>query len=303
LHPLFGKDSLQISIIQEIFIDINIIFMTKFRDKTVLITGGASGIGKLMGRKLLEKGASKLIIWDINPEFLHKTTEEFSELGYKVFPYELDVANTEMVIATGELIKKEVGKVDILINNAGVVVGKEFKDHTHNDIDFTMSINTNAAMHVTLQFLKDMINDGRGHIVNIASAAGLLANPKMSVYVGSKWGITGWSESLRIELERLSRGLRVTTVNPSYINTGMFAGVKSPLMLPILHPEKAVNKIINAIEKDKLFVRMPLLVKFLPFVRGILPARTFDWFAGKVLGVYESMAGFAGHNYYKSADR
>lgn len=277
--------------------------MTKIKDKTVLITGGAAGIGKIMGQKMLEKGASKLIIWDINSEFLNNTTKEFSDKGFRVLPYELDVSDTGKVIETSELVKKEAGKVDIVINNAGVVVGKEFKDHSHHDIDFTMNINTNAAMHVTLAFLPEMIEQKEGHIVNIASAAGLLANPKMSVYVGSKWGITGWSESLRIELERLSYRLRVTTVNPSYIDTGMFAGVKSPLMLPILHPEKAVNKIIRAIEKDKLFVRMPLLVNFLPFVRGILPARTFDWFAGKILGVYESMAGFAGHDYYKSADR
>lgn len=277
--------------------------MTKFRDKTILITGGAAGIGKIMGQKALESGAIKLVIWDINPDFLHKTTEEFRSKGYKVFPYEIDVANTQQVISAGELVKKEVGTVDILINNAGVVVGKEFKNHTHHDIDFTMNINTNAAMHVALAFLPAMIEKGEGHIVNIASAAGLLANPGMSVYVASKWGITGWSESLRIELERLNPKLRVTTVNPSYIDTGMFAGVKTPLMLPILDPEKAVNKIIKAIENNRLFVRMPLLVNFLPFVRGILPARVFDWFAGRILGVYESMAGFAGHDYYKSADR
>lgn len=273
--------------------------MTKIRNKTVLITGGAAGIGKIMGKRALEKGASKLIIWDINPEFLQKTTEEFQNHGYKVFPYEIDVANTEQVITAGKLVKKEAGTVDILINNAGVVVGKEFKNHTHHDIDFTMNINTNAAMHVALAFLPGMIEKGEGHIVNIASAAGLLANPGMSVYVASKWGITGWSESLRIELERLNPKLRVTTVNPSYIDTGMFAGVKSPLLLPILDPEKAVNKIIKAIENNRLFVRLPLLVNFLPFVRGILPARIFDWFAGRILGVYESMAGFAGHDYYK----
>lgn len=277
--------------------------MTKIKDKTILITGGAAGIGKIMGQKMLEKGASILIIWDINRELLKSTTKEFADRGFRVLPFELDVSDTAKVIETSELVKKQAGKVDIVINNAGVVVGKEFKDHSHADIDFTMNINTNAAMHVTLAFLPEMIEQKEGHIVNIASAAGLLANPKMSVYVGSKWGITGWSESLRIELERLSRRLRVTTVNPSYIDTGMFAGVKSPLMLPILDPEKAVNKIISAIEKDKLFVRIPLLVNFLPFVRGILPARTFDWFAGRVLGVYESMAGFAGHDYFKSTGR
>jgi len=272
--------------------------MTKFRGKTVLITGGAAGIGKIMGQKALECGAAKLVIWDINQDFLNKTAEELIGKGYLVYPYLLDIANTDKVVTTSELVQKEVGRIDILINNAGVVVGKDFINHAHRDIDFTMNINTNAAMHVALAFLPGMIEKGEAHIVNIASAAGLLANPGMSVYVASKWGITGWSESLRIELERMNHKLRVTTVNPSYINTGMFAGVKSPLLLPILNPDKAAGKIIRAIEKNKMFVRMPLLVNFLPMVRGILPTRVFDWFAGRVLGVYESMAGFAGHGYY-----
>lgn len=275
--------------------------MTQIKGKTVLITGGAAGIGKFMGKKLIQKGASKLIIWDINPEFLKQATDELHCKNCGVFPYLIDISDTSGIIATAKKVRDEVGEVDILINNAGVVVGKNFKDHTHADIDFTMNINTNAAMHVTIEFLGAMIGKGEGHIVNIASAAGLMANPKMSVYVGSKWGITGWSESLRIELEQLNRNLHVTTVNPSYIDTGMFAGVKTHPFIPILKPEKVVNGIISAIEKNKLSVRMPYLVKLMPFVRGILPTRIFDWFAGSVLNVYKSMADFAGHDYYKQS--
>ncbi|MCF8365043.1 MAG: SDR family oxidoreductase [Bacteroidales bacterium] len=274
--------------------------MASIQNKTVLITGGASGIGKLMGLKCLEKGASKLVIWDVNPEFLNQTTAEFRKSGYTIFPYLLDVSNVEAVKEKAEKVRAEAGSVDIVINNAGVVVGKEFKDHSHHDIDFTMNINTTAIMHVTLEFLQGMLYKGSGHIVNIASAAGLLANPKMSVYVASKWGVTGWSESLRIELETINSGICVTTVNPSYIDTGMFAGVRTNFLLPILKPERAVDKIIKAIEYNKISVRMPFLVNLLPFVRGIFPARLFDWFVGHVLGVYDSMAEFAGHDYYKS---
>jgi len=273
--------------------------MTQISGKTVLITGGAAGIGKLMGKKLIQKGASKLVIWDINPEFLKQTTDEFQCKSCMVFPYLIDVSDTSGIIATAKKVRDEIGEVYIVVNNAGVVVGKNFKDHSHHDIDFTMQINASAVMHVTLEFLPGMIAKGEGHIVNIASAAGLLANPKMSVYVGSKWGVTGWSESLRIELEQLNRNLHVTTVNPSYIDTGMFAGVKTHPFIPILKPEKVVNHIITAIEKNKLTVRLPYLVKLMPFVRGILPTRIFDWFAGSVLNVYKSMSDFAGHDYYK----
>jgi len=273
--------------------------MSQIKNKTVLITGGAAGLGKLMGKKCLEKGASQLVIWDINPEFIKQTVSEFSKMGFTVFPYVIDVSDTPAIIETAKKVRAEVGDVDIIINNAGVVVGKEFKDHTHHDIDFTMKINTNALMHVTLEFLPQMLAKGDGHIVNIASAAGLLANPKMSVYVASKWGVTGWSESLRIELDKIKSGIGVTTVNPSYIDTGMFAGVKTNFLLPILKPETAANRIVNAIIKNKIVLRMPFMVNFLPMVRGVLPARAFDWFVGRVLGIYESMAGFAGHDYYK----
>ena len=273
--------------------------MTAIKNKTVLITGGAAGIGKLMGKKCLEGGASKLVIWDINPDFLKQTTNEFRTLGYTVFAYELDVSDTPAIIRTAKKVKADAGTVEIIINNAGVIVGKEFKDHTHHDIEFTMKINTNALMHITLEFLPGMLQKGDGHIVNISSAAGLLANPKMSVYVASKWGVTGWSESLRIELEKIKSGIGVTTINPSYIDTGMFAGVKTNFLLPILKPEKAVNRIIKAILTNKTFVRMPFLVNFLPFFRGVLPPRIFDWFAGSLFGVYNSMANFAGHDYYK----
>ena len=150
-------------------------------------------------------------------------------------------------------------------------------------------------MQITRAFLPAMIAQKSGHIVNIASAAGMMANPNMSVYVGSKWAVLGWSESLRIELESLKQDLHVTTVTPGYIDTGMFDGVKSPLLLPLLKPKVIVDAIIKGVEKNKLFVRKPFMVSSLTFVKGILPTRAFDWFVGTVLGVYKSMDDFKGH--------
>lgn len=267
--------------------------MTKFKDKTVLITGGAAGIGKIMANKILNLGASKMILWDINKENLEITTKQLKESGFDVYSYIVDVANLEMVKQTAQKVKDEVGKVDILINNAGVVVGKYFHEHSHDDIDFSMNINASALMHITLEFLNDMIETGEGHIVNIASAAGMVSNPKMSIYSASKWAAIGWSDSLRLELELISK-IKVTTVTPYYISTGMFDGVKSRI-IPIVKPEIAANKIIKAIRKNKLFIRMPWLVYLLPFIKGILPVRWFDFIIGKGFGVYKTMDEFKGH--------
>jgi len=267
--------------------------MTKFTNKTVLITGGASGIGKIMALKSLKLGAANMIIWDINKTSIDATVDEFKKLGFAIHPFLVDVSDLNQIKQTAKEVKEKFGKVDILINNAGIVVGKYFHEHSHIDIDKTMQINTTALMHITLEFLFDMIEKDQGHIVNIASAAGMVSNPKMSIYCSSKWAAIGWSDSLRIEMEQLTKNVKVTTVTPYYISTGMFDGVKSPI-IPIVKPEKAADKIICGIQKNKVFVRMPWLVYTLPFIKGILPLRWFDFIIGKGFGVYKTMEEFKG---------
>lgn len=267
--------------------------MSQIKNKKALITGGASGIGKLMGKLLLQKSLDTLVIWDINEELLLSTTNELKSENYKVVSYVVDIMNLQSVIETAQKVKADIGKIDILINNAGIVVGKSFAEHSHNDIDRTMNINSSALMHITKEFLPGMIADKNGHIVNIASAAGMTGNPDMSVYVASKWAVIGWSDSLRLEMEKLKSNVKVTTVTPFYINTEMFAGVKSNL-IPIVKPEVAARKIVRGIEKNKLFVRMPGIVYILLFVKGILPVRWFDVIVGEWMGIYKTMNDFKG---------
>ncbi|MBC5994338.1 SDR family oxidoreductase [Pontibacter cellulosilyticus] len=264
--------------------------MKSLKDKTVLITGGASGIGKLMGQLVLQKGA-KLIIWDINPHNIEQTMADLSGYG-KVAAYQVDVSLPEQIRATAAMVKQQHGIVDVLINNAGIVVGKYFHEHTYQDIGKTMDINADAPMYVTLEFLPGMLAQNSGHICNIASSGGLISNPKMSVYVASKWSVIGWSDSLRIEMQQLKKNVGVTTVMPYYINTGMFDGVRS--VIPILKPEKVARKVIRAIEQNRIFLGMPWSIHFVRFSQGIMPVRLFDWFVGGVLGIYKTMEHFKG---------
>jgi len=269
--------------------------MTRIRGSTVLITGAAGGIGRLMGKRFLQKRCSRLIIWDIDEQALDEIANEWSDQGYDIFPYQVDIANTSQVDQMAKDVLSTIGKVDILVNNAGVVVGKDFAAHTREDIDKTLDVNVRGVMQVTRNFIGAMQESGTGHIINIASAAGLIPNPKMSVYAASKWAIVGWSESLRLELEQANGKLRVTTVTPSYIDTGMFEGVKAPLLTPILKPSEIVAEIIEAIEEDRIWVRSPRIVNLLPLLRGVLPTRIFDFTAEK-LGVYSSMDKFTGRS-------
>lgn len=265
----------------------------ELKNKKLLITGGASGIGKIMARKSLERGVSHLVIWDINEEGLSKTKEEFSKFGILISIYKVDVSNLDEIKIYAQKVRTEVGKIDVLINNAGIVVGKYFHENTHQDIQKTMLINSNALMHVTLEFLPEMMKENSGAICNIASSAGLISNPKMAVYAASKWAVNGWSDSLRLEMEQLKKNISVTTIMPFYINTGMFDGVQSKL-IPILEPEPTAEKIIKSIENKRKILAMPLPYWFIRLSQGILPLPIFDWVMDHVFGVYDTMKYFKG---------
>lgn len=264
-----------------------------FNSKTVLITGGASGIGKIMGRKSIERGASKLIIWDINEVGLQKTKEEFENLGAEINIYKVDISNFEDIIKTATLVTSQIGNIDVLINNAGIVVGKYFYEHTHQDISKSMAINADGIMHTTLAFLPNMMTQNTGAICNICSSAGLISNPKMSVYAASKWAAVGWSDSLRLEMKQLNKNISVTTIMPFYINTGMFDGVQSKL-LPILEPEATAERILKAIERKTKMLAMPLPYWFIRLSQGILPIAVFEWVMQHVFGIYDGMKDFKG---------
>lgn len=262
------------------------------KDKTVLITGGASGIGKIMARLMLQRNA-KVIIWDIDQSKIEEAISAFSNLGV-IAGYNVDVSNIKQIQETAIKVKQEFGGVDVVVNNAGIVVGEYFHKHATSDIVKTMDINATAPMLITAEFLKDMLDKNSGHICNIASSGGLISNPKMSVYAASKWALIGWSDSLRLEMKQLNKNVNITTVMPFYINTGMFEGVESKI--PILEPEATALTIVKAIEKNKKMVTIPgYIYRFTRFGQAVLSINIFDWFAGKVLGIYNTMDHFRGH--------
>lgn len=267
--------------------------MTKIKESCVLVTGGASGIGRIMGRMALERGARRLVIWDIDRGRMASAVAELEPLG-NVSAYAVDVSDSEAVAAAYARVRSECGDVDILVNCAGIVTGNStFDRQSVRDIERTMAINATAPMVLTLQVLPDMIARDHGHVCNIASAAGMISNPKMSVYVASKWAVIGWSDSVRIELRQARSRVRVTTVAPYYINTGMFDGVRSRIF-PILEPEATARKILRAIERNRDFRGIPWGFHFIRFWQGVLPTSWFDTIFGGWVGIFSAMDGFTG---------
>lgn len=160
-----------------------------------------------------------------------------------------------------------------------------------------MRINTLGPMWLTREFLPDMMADRSRprRILNIASAAGVMPNPRMSVYAASKWALIGWSESLRLELERDGhRHIAVTTFCPSFVSTGMFDGASGPVMTPVMTPAQAVEGAWSAMLLGTPVVLKPWTVKFAAVARGVLPTRAWDVVADRIFHVYSSMDDFTG---------
>jgi len=268
--------------------------MSRFDEATVLITGGARGMGKLVARRAIQRRAGRVILWDIDGPGLAATADELRDLGGTIDTAVVDLADVDQIQTAAAKVLAEHGAIGILFNNAGIVVGKPFAAHSTGEIERSVRINVLAAMHTARAFLPAMIERGQGHIVNIASAAGLTPNPNMSVYAASKWAVLGWSESLRLELESTHERVRVTTVCPSYVATGMFDGARPPLLTPTQKPDAVVDRIIRAVESDRILVRTPPVVNLLPVLRGLLPTRWFDRLIGRGFRIYSSMDRFVG---------
>jgi len=270
--------------------------MQSVAGRKVMITGAAMGMGRIYAQLAVQEGAAAVVLWDINQQELDKTVADLKAKGGKVHPYIVDVSSKDAILAAADKVRREVGDIEVLFNNAGIVRGKYFWDHSDADIWLTMAINSLAPMYIARAVLPKMIEGGQEcRIVNIASAAGTVANPKMSVYCASKWAALGWSDSIRLELVKAGHGhVKVTTVCPSYISTGMFEGARGPLLTPILTPEHVVNTVWAAMKRGTPLVTLPWTVRFGMFMRVLLPLPLWDWVAEHIFKVYGSMDDFKG---------
>ncbi len=262
--------------------------------KNVIITGAAKGMGRLFARKFAEDGA-RLVLVDLDQDELTKTGEEISQMGAQVNTYKVDLSKRKSIEALADKVHADVGKMDVVVNNAGVVFGGPFLEVDIDKHDLTFKVNTLAVVWMTRAFMPDLIEKRAGHFLNIASASGLMGVPGATTYAASKWACIGFSDSLRGELSQMGYDdIKVTIVCPSFINTGMFDGVKPPLLTPILEPQDIVNTAYKAFKKDEVYVLEPFMVKLTPALKALLPTPVFD-FVGRIFKVTQSMETWKGH--------
>jgi all-trans-retinol dehydrogenase (NAD+) len=268
--------------------------VTDVQDRIALVTGGASGIGRALALELARRGAVP-VVWDVDGERLASVVEQLRRVtGGKAFGYACDVRDPAAVRRAAGQVRHEVGDVEVLVNNAGVVSGARLDDIPDEMIRRTFDVNVLGLFWVTRAFLPAMLEANRGHIVTVASAAGLVGVARQTDYSASKHAAVGFDESLRVELHRIARRIVTTVVCPYYIDTGMFNGVKTrvPFLLPILGTEDVARKIADAIARNRRVLVMPPIIRLLPVLRA-LPPTVFDRIMD-LFGVNASMDHFRG---------
>lgn len=275
--------------------------MTEIRGKVALVTGGANGIGRLLADAFAADGA-RLILWDIDEQALLRAKDALSARGHSVDTQVVDLTSPEQIAAAAREALSAHGKVDILINNAGIVSGKPLLELSAADIERTFQVNAIALFHTVRAFLPAMLEDDSGHIVTIASAAGLAGTAKLTDYCSSKFAAVGFDESLRFELKQQGSKVVTTVVCPFYVATDMFAGVNTRFswLLPIIAPEDLVRRIVRAVSRNRRRLLMPWFA-YTVWPSRLLPVAWFDALMG-FLGISRSMETFRGHA-DRAADR
>lgn len=271
--------------------------MESVKGNNVLVTGAAMGLGKLFAAHAVREGAASVVLWDLNETALKETAAELEAAGGTIDFATVDVTSAEQVAEAAERVRADVGAIHVLFNNAGIVRGNGyFWESAPRDFILTTQVNAIAPMLVAREFLPAMIASGRPcRLVNVASSAGLNAIPRMAAYAASKWAAVGFSDSVRLELEQAGYDqIKVTTVCPTYIDTGMFDGAKGILFTPMLKQEDVVDTTWKAMLEGKPFVVLPWTSRMNKVLCALMPLRLRDAYLRRV-GVYNSMDEFHGH--------
>jgi len=260
--------------------------MKDLRGKNVLITGGALGMGRSLARLLLQEGCRVAIV-DIRETALEEAREELSNHG-EVASYACDISDKEKVYALAQKVQAEFGSIDILVNNAGVVKSDPFLEKPDEVIERTVAVNLLAHFWTMKAFLPGMVAKKEGHVVNMASAGGLLGVPYISDYCATKFAVVGLTESLRQEFKlRGLRNIRFTYVCPNTVGTGMFAGAKPVKGTKLLSAEDVTKRIVQGIRKGSSFIGVPFSVYLVPLTKAITPIPVLDLF-NRIMGIATS---------------
>jgi NAD(P)-dependent dehydrogenase (short-subunit alcohol dehydrogenase family) len=238
-----------------------------FRGRVAAITGAGSGIGRALAVDLSRRGAH-LALSDVDETGLAETVGLAEGAGVKVTSARVDVADRDAVHAWADAVAAEHGSVNLIFNNAGVALGATVEGMSYEDFHWLMDINFWGVVHGTKAFLPHLQASGEGHVVNISSVFGLLSIPSQSAYNAAKFGVRGFTDALRMELEIEPCGVSATTVHPGGIKTNIAKNARMDESVTKLAddpetaradfermfmttPDKAARQILKAVERNR----------------------------------------------------
>lgn len=235
--------------------------MKNLKNRVAVVTGAGGGMGKAIALELARKGCDLALV-DINQRGLEETAELISSTGQKATCYMIDVADKKQMEELANAVIKEHKAVHILVNNAGVAVGKPFMEQTIEDLEWITGINYWGVLYGCKFFLPHLLQQDEAHIVNMSSSAGLTGMPLQASYSATKFAVRGFSESLFVDLAKTSVG--ISCVHPGAVatdilnNSRMDKERKEKLVIGFnkfaMPVEKAAQKVVHAIEKKQFKV-------------------------------------------------
>jgi NAD(P)-dependent dehydrogenase (short-subunit alcohol dehydrogenase family) len=238
--------------------------------KVVAITGGARGIGKATAKALIAEGA-RVGIGDLDVDLARQTADE---LGPNVKAYELDVTSRPSVAAFLDGVESDLGPLDVMINNAGIMPITPFLDEADDSAVRQLDINVHGVMFGMKEAMPRMLRRNSGHIVNLASVAGKSGFPHLATYCASKHAVIGLTEAVRGEY--IDSGLDFTMVMPAMVNTELTSGVNAGRGVKKAEPEEVADAIVDALKTGRVDVYVPPVVGHIGRAMNVLPRRAAE---------------------------
>ena len=255
--------------------------MSIFKYKIAIVTGAASGIGKALCEELVRRGA-RVVATDINEEALQSTVASIKAPSHPVQAEKQDVTDYEAFKKLVEDTVAREGRLDYIFNNAGIAILGEVRDTTIDHWRKVLDVNLNGVVYGSLLAYHQMVKQGFGHIVNLASVEGLMPFPSTVSYVTSKFGVMGLSEGMWVEGKDL--GVKVSVVCPGFVSTPIFdvsdtVGVERKKWREALtkwerfaiSPEGCAQVILKGVEKNKPIITVTFMAKVMWWLTRISP--------------------------------
>lgn len=254
---------------------------TKFAGKRVLITGGANGLGAILARKLGALGCT-VVLWDVDVKGLERTEREAREAGAPdVRTYVVDLSKRESIFETAQKVQDEVGTIDILVNNAGVFQYGPFLDLEPQRFERVMTINSISHFWTLKCFLPAMMARNDGHVVTVASSAGLTASPHNQAYTASKFAAVGLHQSVYAELlcEPRYSNVHMTLVCQNNMTGTLMSSTNvqmisnHPYIFPDLTAEYVADRVMRALRRREALVLTPRFLYFVAVITSFMGFR------------------------------